>query len=71
MSQMIDALCERINIGDMTGKAFQKKLDKLELSQAWFARHAGVTREAVNRWCRGSRPVPRWAIWILALLGEP
>lgn len=39
------------------------------ISQAAFARLCGVTTIAVNHWCKGRRPIPRWA-WILACVSD-
>ena len=35
--------------------------------QVEFAAICGVTTIAVNNWCRGRKPVPRWA-WVIANL---
>jgi transcriptional regulator with XRE-family HTH domain len=52
----------------MTGDEFQRALLELHLSQRVFASKAGVTSEAVNRWCRGKKPIPAWVDLIVDLL---
>jgi DNA-binding transcriptional regulator YiaG len=54
----------------MTNDEFAAALRKLGMKQNRFAAKAGVTPEAVNRWCKGGKPVPDWAAWIVELLGE-
>jgi len=52
----------------MTSDEFAAALKRLGMKQYQFAAKAGVTPEAVNRWCKGGREVPAWAAWIVELL---
>jgi DNA-binding XRE family transcriptional regulator len=45
---------------------FAALLRRSSTSQAAFARLCDVTTKAVNNWCRGRQPPPRWA-WALAV----
>ena len=45
-------------------------LASADVSQAAFARLAGVTARQVNNWCRGRAAGPRWAMLLAAVLRE-
>ena len=45
----------------LTDTAFATLLARADISQAAFARLAGVTPRQVNNWCRGRAAVPVWA----------
>ena len=49
---------------------FASLLARAGVSQAGFARLAGVTARQVNNWCRGRAAVPRWAIALAAILQD-
>ena len=49
---------------------FTALLARADVSQAAFARLAGVTARQVNNWCRGRAAVPRWAALIAVVLTE-
>jgi DNA-binding transcriptional regulator YdaS (Cro superfamily) len=55
----------------MKASDFRAALDELAIPQRQFAQRAGVTPEAVNRWCSGKNAVPQWAAWIVTLLRAP
>ena len=46
----------------VTHTEFTALLRRRNVTQAAFAKMAGVTAMAVNHWCRGRYPVPRWAL---------
>jgi transcriptional regulator with XRE-family HTH domain len=52
----------------MTNDQFAAALRRLGMKQKEFAAKAGVTPEAVNRWCKGGKPVPVWAAWLVSEL---
>jgi transcriptional regulator with XRE-family HTH domain len=54
----------------LTGTAFSTLLARADVSQAAFARLAGVTPRQVNNWCRGRAAVPVWAGVIAAVLQD-
>jgi len=47
---------------------FAALLDRAGVSQAAFARLAGVTARQVNNWTRGRAAVPRWAALLAVVL---
>ena len=49
---------------------FAALLARNGVSQAAFARLAGLTARQVNNWCRGRAAVPRWAAVLAVLLEE-
>ncbi|GLR65425.1 hypothetical protein GCM10010909_01030 [Acidocella aquatica] len=49
---------------------FTAILAAADVSQAAFARLAGVTARQVNNWCRGRAAVPRWAALLALALRE-
>ena len=49
---------------------FAALLTRADVSQAAFARFAGVTPRQVNNWCRARAAVPAWAALIAVLLDE-
>ena len=49
---------------------FAALLARADLSQARFARLAGVTARQVNNWARGRAAVPRWAAVLATALEE-
>jgi transcriptional regulator with XRE-family HTH domain len=49
---------------------FVTLLDRANLSQAAFARLAGVTARQVNKWARGGAVVPQWAVLLAIALTE-
>ncbi len=49
---------------------FVTLLDRANLSQAAFARLAGVTARQVNKWARGGAAVPQWATLLAVALIE-
>ena len=50
--------------------AFAALLARATVSQAGFARLAGLTPRQVNNWCRSRAAVPRWAAALAVLLDE-
>jgi len=54
----------------LTGIAFAALLARADVSQAAFARLAGVTPRQVNNWCRGRATVPVWAAIIARVLQD-
>ena len=48
--------------------AFAALLARAAVSQAGFARLAGLSSRQVNNWCRGRAAVPRWAAALAVLL---
>jgi transcriptional regulator with XRE-family HTH domain len=52
------------------GTEFAALLARADVSQAGFARLAGVTARQVNNWCRNRAAVPRWAGALALLLAE-
>ena len=49
---------------------FAALLARAAISQAGFARLAGVTARQVNNWSRGRATVPRWAVMLAIALEE-
>jgi len=49
---------------------FAALLARADVSQAAFARLAGVTPRQVNKWCRGHAAVPVWAGLIAVIVQE-
>jgi transcriptional regulator with XRE-family HTH domain len=49
---------------------FTALLARAGISQAGFARLAGLTARQVNNWCRGRAAVPPWAAVLAAILEE-
>ena len=49
---------------------FAAMLDRAGVSQAAFARLAGVTARQVNNWTRGRAAVPRWAALLAVVLED-
>ena len=49
---------------------FTALLARAGVSQAAFARLAGVTPRQVNKWCRGRAAVPAWAAVIAVVLQD-
>lgn len=49
---------------------FVALLASADVSQAGFARLAGVSARQVNKWCRGRAALPRWAALLGLALGE-
>jgi len=49
---------------------FVALLAAADISQAAFARLAGVSARQVNKWCRGSAALPRWAGLLAIALRE-
>ena len=54
----------------LTSTALTAPLERAQVSQAAFARLAGVTPRQVNKWCRGQAPVPVWAGLLAVILQE-
>lgn len=54
----------------LTPTAFAALLARADVSQAAFARLAGITPRQVNKWCRGQAAVPIWAGLIAVILQE-
>jgi transcriptional regulator with XRE-family HTH domain len=54
----------------LTGIALSTLLARADVSQAAFARLAGVTPRQVNNWCRGRAVVPVWAGVIAVVLQD-
>ena len=54
----------------LTGPTFTALLARAGVSQAAFARLAGVTPRQVNKWCRGRTAVPAWAAVIAVVLQD-
>jgi len=51
---------------------FTALLDRASLSQAAFARLAGISARQVNKWARGGAAVPQWAaLLVVALMEQP
>ncbi len=49
---------------------FTALLAKADLSQAAFARLAGITARQVNNWARGRAAIPQWAALLASALTE-
>jgi transcriptional regulator with XRE-family HTH domain len=49
---------------------FTALLARADISQAGFARLAGVTPRQINNWCRGRAAVPKWAAVMAGVLAE-
>ena len=49
---------------------FAAFLDRAGVSQAIFARLAGVTPRQVNNWARGHAETPKWAVILAVLLQD-
>jgi transcriptional regulator with XRE-family HTH domain len=49
---------------------FAALLARIGISQAGFARFAGLTARQVNNWCRGRAAVPAWAAALVVLLED-
>jgi transcriptional regulator with XRE-family HTH domain len=49
---------------------FVALLAAADISQAAFARLAGVSARQVNKWCRGRAALPRWAALLAIALRE-
>jgi len=54
----------------LSAAALTALLDRGGVSQAKFARLAGVTPRQVNNWCRGRATVPRWATLLAIVLRD-
>src|ERR1700722_11937115 len=54
----------------LLGTEFAALLARAGVSQAGFARLAGVTARQVNNWCRCRAAVPRWAAVLALVLAE-
>ena len=54
----------------LTQVAFAALLARADISQAAFARLAGVTPRQVNKWCRSQAPVPVWAGLLAVILQD-
>jgi len=50
--------------------AFTALLARASISQAAFARLAGVTPRQVNNWCRNRAAVPKWAALLAIVLAD-
>jgi transcriptional regulator with XRE-family HTH domain len=54
----------------ISGDHLADLLGRADVSQAAFARLAGVTARQVNNWCRGRAVVPSWAAVLAGVLQE-
>jgi len=54
----------------LTQAVFAALLARADVSQAAFARLAGVTPRQVNKWCRGQAAVPVWAGLLAVILQD-
>lgn len=54
----------------ITGSAFAALLSQADVSQAGFARLAGVSPRQVNNWCRDRARVPLWATLLAVVLQQ-
>jgi transcriptional regulator with XRE-family HTH domain len=54
----------------LIGTVFAALLARAAVSQAAFARLAGITPHQVSKWCRGQAAVPVWAGLIAVMLLE-
>jgi DNA-binding transcriptional regulator YiaG len=54
----------------LLGTEFAALLVRATISQAGFARLAGVTARQVNNWCCGRAAVPKWASALALVLAE-
>ena len=54
----------------LTQAVFAALLARADVSQATFARLAGVTPRQVNKWCRGQAAVPVWAGLLAVILQD-
>jgi len=54
----------------ISGDRLADLLGRADVSQAAFARLAGVTARQVNNWCRGRAVVPSWAAVLAGVLQE-
>jgi transcriptional regulator with XRE-family HTH domain len=53
-----------------TGDQFADLLTTADVSQAAFARLAGVSPRQVNKWCRDRAKVPLWATLLAVVLQD-
>ncbi len=51
-----------------TGDQFAALLATADISQASFARLAGVSPRQVNNWCRNRAKIPQWATLLAVVL---
>jgi DNA-binding transcriptional regulator YiaG len=61
---------DTLKVDRQLGTEFAALLARADVSQAGFARLAGVTARQVNNWCRCRAAVPRWAAVLALLLAE-
>jgi len=54
----------------ISGNLLTLLLARADVSQAAFARLAGVTARQVNNWCRGRAAVPPWAALLAVVLQD-
>ena len=54
----------------MTADEFRAALKELRMSQLAWATRFGLSPGAVNRWAKGTRPVPPWVAEVIRMLQE-
>lgn len=54
----------------MNADEFRVALKVLGIRQRWLAERLGVAVSTVNRWAKGTLPVPQYAVFALSLLGR-
>ncbi len=54
----------------MHAKQLKAILKKLKVTPLGLTEQMGLTRNAVNRWCNGTNPIPLWAKKFVDLLVE-
>lgn len=54
----------------MEGQDFREALADLRMSQRAFSAKSKMAVSSVNRWVKGSQPIPGWVPWLLDMLRE-
>lgn len=54
----------------MTPEEFRAALKDLGMRQNFLARAAGISPTTVNRWAKGTQPIPGWVEWVIELSRE-
>jgi DNA-binding transcriptional regulator YiaG len=54
----------------LTARQFQKRLKQAGISQRKFALWLGFDVGTVNRWARGSRPIPQYVAVLVSVLAK-
>lgn len=54
----------------MTPEEFRAALKDLGMRQNFLARAAGMSPTTINRWIKGTQPIPGWVEWVIELSRE-